>query len=347
MLYKWLQPSCDEFKQAYLGGRLPGSVIIAASRQLGGENLALECAKLYLCHDPTPGGACGGCSSCRSFAAASHPDFIAVLSSTSDELDRGEDLTNNPTAVLENDVNDSRHTVRVDSLRQLSHWLNESAVGGERKCAIISNAHQMLPSAANSILKTFEEPPENTLIIMVSDSLSALLPTILSRAFKITVPEVKKETGLEFLKNSISGTLDLNRGELGLKLAANAPLGAKEYLEDGTVESCTEVIEALGVAVKTGYEHDAVKALLRLDSFKQALILNEFIDEVLKFKAGVSQAELPLLRISDPLLFAKLPATHLFKAHDDMIYIKNKAPFLPSRAPAALLTAWIKALVKG
>lgn len=347
MLYKWLQPSYEEFAQAYLSGRLPGSVIIAASRQLGGEMLALECARLYLCHARTEQGACGECESCRHFAGASHPDFIAVLSSTSEELDRGEDFTNDPAAVMDNDVNDSRHTVRVDSLRHLGHWLNESAVGGDRKVAIISNAHQMLPSAANSILKTFEEPPENTLIIMVTDSLSALLPTILSRAFKITVPQVKKEIGLEFLKNNTNGTYDLNRGELGLKLAANAPLGAKKFIEDGTVDSCAEVVTALGSAVKTGYEHDAVKVLLKLEPYQQALVLNEFIDEVLKFKAGVSLASLPLLRLSDPMLFARLPASHLFKAHDDMLYIKNRAPLLPTRAPVALMTAWIKALVKG
>ena len=73
-----------------------------------------------------------------------------------------------------------------------------------KKVAVIADAHTMPEGAANAILKTFEEPPQNTLIIMTARSLESLLPTILSRAYKIVLQKASLHESLNFIKRNCS-----------------------------------------------------------------------------------------------------------------------------------------------
>ncbi len=69
----------------------------------------------------------------------------------------------------------------IDSMRQMCEKVYLAPYSSTRKVFIIHNAEKMLPSSANSLLKTFEEPSLDTVIILLSSNPNALLPTILSR----------------------------------------------------------------------------------------------------------------------------------------------------------------------
>lgn len=352
MLKPWLKESFNDFTQACLQGRLPGSVIIAGRPECGVMELALECARFYLCANKSPAGACGQCEGCRTFAAGANPDFLMVRSSTKDEEDAGQDVVTNPAlAMHDNDgfftASDTavlRRSVRIGSTRRLIEWINLSHTLGQGKAAVINDAHTMPEGAANSILKTFEEPPSQTLIIVTAKSLDALLPTIRSRAYKIVLKDPKPEIASAYLaQKGYQGP----QAAVALALAAQAPLGAEVILEQGLDVKALEIVSLLSQTVQGGADAALIDALSSLPAQGQVLVLGELVRELLKYKAGFKLEALPLLNEQSAQALVRLPADHLFSALQDLQHFAVRAPFIPPRAPLALLRAWVQALTQG
>jgi DNA polymerase III subunit delta' len=75
--------------------------------------------------------------------------------------------------------------IGVDEIRDLEHTLHLAAPGGACKVAVITEADRMNEQAANAFLKTLEEPPQNTLLMLLTANPQRLLPTILSRCVRL------------------------------------------------------------------------------------------------------------------------------------------------------------------
>lgn len=331
------------FSNAYLNGRLPGSVLFAGDRESGVNYVACESAKLFLCSLPQNGHPCGKCKSCSMFDAGTHPDFIAVVGSTKDEADNGLDMQRDPKILFADEDGTTRKSVRIDSMRKLSSWAVESAGAGNKKAAVIADAHTMPEEAANAILKTFEEPPQNTLIIMTARSLESLLPTILSRAYKIVLPKASLQESLNFIKKQCLA--DEERAQTALALSGYKPYGALKLIQsDEDIKISHMLKELIDALNEQGNEERAIDSLLSLDPLTQGNILYELVSEVLKYKAHINKDELPLINIFHGEKLAQLSADHLFLALDDLRYIKSENPLIPPRAPKALIRSWIRAL---
>lgn len=345
----WLRSSFADFSQACLQERLPGSVIIAGRSEAGAFELAVECARFYLCENRSGGQPCGQCRSCQLFAAAAHPDFIIARASLPEEAEAGLDLTNDPARGSgEAEVSGGtaaaragRRSVRIDTMRRLIDWLQLSNALPQGKVALIGDAHTMSEGSANAILKSFEEPPRQTLMIVVSQSLASLLPTIRSRAYKIVLREPLLQEGLDYL--TLAGFTG-RRALTALALSRNAPLGAVQLLHSGIDQQAVRIISLLAQAVESGRDSELISTLLALGAEGQVMILGELVHELLKYKAGCRLEELPLLDQGTVAVLCRLPAEHLFAAHDELRHFVVKAPFIPPRAPAALLRAWVQAL---
>lgn len=335
MLDSWLVPVYRQFAQALEQDRLPGSVIIAGPAALGTAFLAAACAKLCLCNAPVGLQPCGHCQSCTLFEAGTHPDFLAVLSTLKEEAERGGDLSRDPASLAENAAVDARKVVRVSSMRAMSEWLQESATASRCRVAVVSNAAQMPEGAANAVLKTFEEPPEHTLIVMLTGSLSALLPTILSRAFKLTVAPPGREQAEEFLRQRGA---EAARVPLALALSRGAPYGALELLEHETDLKAGQLLQALSAcAAGRGAEEEAAEAALKLEPQERTQVLGEFLLEVLKYKARFDPGQLPLLCGLNLTALGNIPAAALFEAQQRLC---APGAQLASRAPLAQLRSW-------
>lgn len=331
------------FSHAYLSGRLPGSVLFAGDRESGVNYVACASAKLFLCSSPQNGHPCGHCKSCSMFDAGTHPDFIAVIGSTKDEADNGLDMQRDPKILFTNEESAVRKSVRIDSMRKLSSWAVESAGAGNKKVAVIADAHTMPEGAANAILKTFEEPPQNTLIIMTARSLESLLPTILSRAYKIVLQKASLHESLNFIKRNCSA--EDERAQIALALSSYKPYGALRLIRsDDDIKISHMLKELIDALNGQGNEEQAIDSLLSLDPLTQGNILYELVCEVLKYKAHVNKEDLPLINIFHGEKLAQLSADHLFLALDDLRYIKSENPLIPPRAPKALIRSWIRAL---
>jgi DNA polymerase-3 subunit delta' len=173
-----LPPWLESVAADALAGRdsWPHALLIAGPRGVGKHALALYFAQALLCETPQPNGApCGHCPGCRYAVAGQHPDLLRL------ELMTFEEGTGEWSSV---------DTISVDRVRALIDFALLSSHRQHGKVAVIAPAERMHPSAANALLKTLEEPPPGTFVILVSDQPGRLPATIVSRCrrFPVALP---------------------------------------------------------------------------------------------------------------------------------------------------------------
>lgn len=376
MLLEWLEPYYRQFVSSVRAGRMPSSVIIAGHEGLGGKLLALEMAKYVLCHHPSEHGPCNSCPSCSNFARLTNMDCKVAYTSSTDEESSGYDFTHDLSGLIVRPEIKQARTMRIDTMRKITGFLNESAVGGSHyKVVIIAGAELMSEGAANAILKTFEEPSKNSLIIMLTKSLEVLLPTILSRASKMVIKDVPVEQAFAYLMNpsnqvppiirrvdgdeaeynaqlqaakeqcaGLNTPITQQRAAIALALSANAPLSAMKMLLSGDDLKATEVVNALVQSVTRGdaYEVEVMSALKALSNQQQVSLLRTLILEVLKYKAYVPVEQLPLVNYCGATVLERLQLDRLFEAMELLKHIEDRPPLIPARAPKALIRSWLK-----
>ena len=122
---------------------------------------------------------------------------------------------------------DDKHTIGIDQIRELVGELSLTSYEGGGKVAVIEPADAMTNNAANSLLKTLEEPPGDTLLILVVDRTGRLPATISSRCQRLSVRLPAEEEGLAWLQQLQPGT----SWARVLRDAGGAPLAAIGGLE--------------------------------------------------------------------------------------------------------------------
>ncbi len=123
---------------------------------------------------------------------------------------------------------DSR-VIKVDQIRDLNRALGLTSHNGGWKVALIWPAEVMNANAANTLLKTLEEPPRATTIILVADAPNRLPATIISRCERIRLSAPAPAAALDWL---VARHPDRSACERALAFAAGAPLGARAVLGD-------------------------------------------------------------------------------------------------------------------
>lgn len=155
----WFSGPIADVNAAFAAQRLAHGLLIHEDPGAGGLELARWIAQRVNCTEAQ--APCGECQSCRWIAADQHPD-VARLSPEGDS-----------TQIL------------IQQVRDLSAELALSAHGKGYKVAIVRPAEAMNVFAANALLKTLEEPPPRTLVLLVTSQPSRLLPTLRSRCSKL------------------------------------------------------------------------------------------------------------------------------------------------------------------
>jgi DNA polymerase III subunit delta' len=162
---------------ALRGGRAPHSYLLEGPPGVGKRTASMLLAQVLLCQrPPAPDLACGECRSCRWLASArgglsEHPDLLPLLKNPEDPA-------------KQRLLGDQEQIIPLESIQWLSRQLHRAPSQGPRKVAIIPEAQRMCAGqaeAANAFLKTLEEPPPTSILILTSSRPEALLETILSR----------------------------------------------------------------------------------------------------------------------------------------------------------------------
>jgi DNA polymerase-3 subunit delta' len=151
----------------------PHALLLDGPRGIGKRTLALNLARGILCESPRADGfACGTCASCHYIAAGQHPDLQLVEPFTLDE--EGEVKVQDP--------------IPVDRIRAVIDWVQLTSHRGRAKVAVIVPAESMNLAAANALLKTLEEPPPSTYLMLVAHQPGRIPATLRSRCRRVPAP---------------------------------------------------------------------------------------------------------------------------------------------------------------
>lgn len=175
MTPQWLVPELKRLQGAFTAGRLPHALLIHEAPGAGGEWLAGWLARMVLCASPAQ-APCERCGACQRAAQGQHPDLTFIRP-------------------LEDSVQ-----IRIEQVRELGRELALTAHQGGYKVGILSPADSMNRFAANALLKTLEEPPQGTLLILVASQPSRLPATILSRCQRVRVRAPQRAQAIAWLE---------------------------------------------------------------------------------------------------------------------------------------------------
>lgn len=157
----------ERFRLATERNRLGNAYLFVGPSGIGKRTLARRLAQTWLCRNANASfEPCGACPSCHQFHGDAHPDFQVVACP--------EEQAVLPLELL---IGDREHRMREG----LCYWMQLMPFEGRRKVAIIEDADALAPEGANALLKTLEEPPVGSILILVSHNLQRQLPTIRSR----------------------------------------------------------------------------------------------------------------------------------------------------------------------
>jgi len=219
MHYPWQQSQWQQVKQQITKQCLPHALFLHGNQGLGKVDFAQSLAASVLCKQTDENHhACGSCPSCLLLAANTHPD-LHVLKPVPAEKTKSKKPTLN---------------IRIDDIRDLCNKLNQTSQFSGYRVAILEQADQLTIAAANSLLKTLEEPGNGVLIILTSARQHRLPVTIRSRCqlLRFTVPT--EEQALSWLqKNLPSEYANVSSDQLisALKHSYGSPLAALSNLQ--------------------------------------------------------------------------------------------------------------------
>jgi DNA polymerase-3 subunit delta' len=176
----------ERFRSALERGRMSGSFLFVGPAGIGKHTFALKLAQTLLCDtrleaDLDP---CGTCAACTQVAAVTHPDLLTV----SKPVDRAY-------IPLDLMIGDKDHRMR----QGLCHDIALKPFMGDRKIAIVDDADLLNAEGANSLLKTLEEPPPRSVMILVGTTPAKQLPTIRSRCRIIRFDALPEDTVADLL----------------------------------------------------------------------------------------------------------------------------------------------------
>ncbi len=206
---------------------------------------------------------CGVCSSCRKFLSFSHPDFIYIFpfpnAPNSDISVSGDiksdaifeeyrDYINNKIASPWKEFHFSKNTgIRISSIRMLEHRINLTPNEAARKIFLVEDADLMTHQAANAFLKTLEEPPGDTVIILTTSRLNSLLPTILSRCQKIPFSTLPRSI---IEKHLLENHIDSLEAKIYSRISNGSMEKALRLADMGKLESREQTIELLEILLE-------------------------------------------------------------------------------------------------
>ncbi|MDP3621133.1 MAG: DNA polymerase III subunit delta' [Polynucleobacter sp.] len=197
----------------------PNAVLIHGRPGIGKYDFAITLAKALLCEGS--GGAikkpCNACEACRWFDTGNHPDFVGLVPEThrrflpSEVLEGAESDAggSKKTKAVKDDEGDSaekkeKKNITIEDARSAIQTLSIGTHRGGNRVVLVYPLEALRSEAANTLLKSLEEPPSGTIFILVTSRLDRVLPTIRSRCRLLAAPPPDHVNGLAWLKEKIA-----------------------------------------------------------------------------------------------------------------------------------------------
>ncbi len=269
-IYPWQEKI---WQQLHLGRqKLHHAFLMHGRAGIGKYDFALQFIKALLCHQVNAAGhACGACPSCRWFNDESHPDFRLV---SPEQESSGEDESAPAKKTKK------KTQISVAQIRELSDFLGLSSHQTRGLRVILINPAEALNLAsANALLKMLEEPAPGVIFILITNQVQRLLPTILSRCHKISMPVPDTAQALAWLNMQ-----NVKNAEQQLAYFEGSPIRVLSEQEQFVQLSEIWKLLALGRRV----EPQALAPLLLAQSAESGIIaLQKWLYDMLAVKLGL------------------------------------------------------------
>jgi len=201
-------------KKVIKSDKLPHAYLFTGIEGVGKKATALALAKAVNCKTPVDGDGCGNCITCRQMNSGNFPDYYFV------EPDG--------------------KNIKIEQIREFNRSINFKPISGGYRITIINRAEMMTEEAANSFLKTLEEPPPGNIIVLkVVDPLD-LLPTIISRCQKVPFKPLSRDIIKDWLIAELDETPE--KAALVAKVSEGSLSVAIDMCESGFFKERKEIL---------------------------------------------------------------------------------------------------------
>lgn len=177
--------------------KMPSALLFSGDEGIGKKTTSLNYAKAINCANPRGIDCCDNCYSCRKINSWTHPDIKIILP--------------------------EKNEIRIEEIRELEEFLSFTAFEGKGKIVIIDEAETMNINAVSAFLKTLEEPPKDTYIILLSSRMDDLLDTIKSRCINIRFNPLStedcKKIANQLMIENIEDFVRISMGHPGLVIS--------------------------------------------------------------------------------------------------------------------------------
>jgi len=212
---------------------MPHALLVYGPAGIGKVEFARALGASVLCESPRDGLACGQCVSCHWLSQGNHPDYREIVpeaaSEDEDEAEEGAKADKAKSLVI-----------KIDQVRAVADFVSLTTHRAGYRVLLIHPAEAMHPAAANALLKTLEEPPPQTLIVLVTDQPARVLATIRSRCRLVGLAPPDRNAALRWLNaEGVAGA------ESALAAAGGAPLLARELAEPEEAEFRKRIVNEL------------------------------------------------------------------------------------------------------
>ncbi len=216
----WLQPIWDSLNLE----ALPSALLIHGQAGIGKFEFSVKLAKALLCEGALGvSKPCNTCEACHWFDSGNHPDFIPLVPETHRKLlprghfDADMDSPKKSKAGLSDSDGEAsekkeKKNISIEETRSAIEGLSIGTHRGGNRVILIYPLEMLRADSANTLLKSLEEPPSNTIFILLADRVDRVLPTIRSRCRLITAPRPDRSTGLSWLEQQLGLVPGLKMG---------------------------------------------------------------------------------------------------------------------------------------
>jgi DNA polymerase-3 subunit delta' len=217
--------------------RFPNAILLHGQSGIGKFAFAVELAKALLC-ESTQGSSkpCNQCEACHWLNTGNHPDFIALVPETHRKLlpqaDYEADETPKKGRAARDDADGEgsekkeKKIISIDETRGAIDSLSIGSHRGGNRVILIYPLEMLRSDSANTLLKSLEEPPANTIFLLLADRVDRVLPTIRSRCRMLIAPRPDREQGLSWLKSQILSISGLKVSDLDVETIYDEQGGA-------------------------------------------------------------------------------------------------------------------------
>lgn len=200
-IYPWQESQWQQLGKRRKNNSLPHALLFSGLAGVGKLDFAQQLSAALLCEQQAD-YACGKCHSCSLLKAGNHPDFLLV------------------------EPEESHKAIKVDAIRQLVTYFNQTAQYAQGKVVVLNPADHLNIAASNALLKTLEEPAENHRLILLSERSAALSATVRSRCQLLNFPLPNNELAMQWLSDQ-----KIDQPDELLRLADGSPLRARSLSE--------------------------------------------------------------------------------------------------------------------